>query len=118
MVEENPVAGVHTVPFPVVPCHPVGVDLRTRIGAPWVERCFFILRRSLPAEHLAAGCLVEPDSRIAPAGGLEQTGGPEPGDVPGILRCIKADPDVALGREVIDLIGPDFVHDIGDLLRV
>lgn len=43
MVEEDAVAGIHPVPFPVIPGHPVRVDLGAGIGAPRVKRRLLVL---------------------------------------------------------------------------
>ena len=44
VVEEDPVAGVYPIGFTIVDGDPVGVDLRTRVRRPRVERRGFLLR--------------------------------------------------------------------------
>ena len=60
MIEQDPVAGVESVGFPIVDGDPVAVDLGSGVGAARVERGGFLLR-DFPhlAEHFAGGGLVE-----------------------------------------------------------
>ena len=53
MVEENPVGRKEVVAFPVVPGHPVGIDLRAGIGTAGVEGGLLTLGRMRSAEHFA-----------------------------------------------------------------
>ena len=46
------------------------------------------------------------------AGGLEDSQGPQADDVGGVQGLVERDPDVALGAEVVHLVGPDLLHDL------
>ena len=69
-------------------------------------------RRTLP-EHLAAAGLVEADRPVGVADGLEQPQRAHADRVGGVLGHLEADLDVALGAEVVDLVGLDAAERCG-----
>jgi len=115
VVEEDPVRGKEVVALAVVPDHPVGVDLGHGVGAPGLERRRLALGGWGVAEHLAARSLVEPGLVPAAADGLEDPGRPQARDVARVLGEVEANADVALGGEVVDLVGLDVVDDLREL---
>ena len=118
VVEEDAVCRVQGVAFAVVPGHPVGIELRTGVRAPGEKRRLFVLGRWCRSKHLGGRGLVEADPGVAAPDSLEQAGCPQAGHVPGILRGVKAHPDVALGTQVVDLVRTDIIDDVGDHLVV
>jgi len=118
VVEENSVAGEKAVALAVISDHPVGVDFGGAVGAAGVEGRGFILGRGRRPEHLAARGLVKAGFDAAPAEGLEEARRSQRSDVPGVFGEVEAHADVALGAEMVDLIGPEVVDEIGHLLGI
>ena len=118
VVEEDAVAGEETVTFPIVDCHPVGVDLRCGIRAPRVESRFFVLGRRSRSEHLRRGCLVVPGIDPAPPDGLEKASSAETGGVTRVFRHVEAHPYVTLCRKVVDLVGADVEDEVCHLAGI
>ena len=118
VVEENSVAGEKAVALAVISDHPVGVDFGGAVGAAGVEGRRFILGRRRGAEHLAARSLVKAGFDAAPAEGLEEARRPQGGDISRVFGEVEAHADVALGAEMVDLIGPEVVGEIGHLLGI
>ena len=52
------------------------------------------------------------------AGGFEDVEGSAAGDVEGVNGRVERDADVALGAEVVNFIGLDIEHQVGDVLAV
>ena len=69
IVKQDAVAGEEPVPFAIDACHPVGVNLRNRIGATRLERGGFTLRRRSRAKHFRTGGLVKPGLACTAANG-------------------------------------------------
>ena len=118
MIEQNAIGREHAVSIAVVPHHPICVDLRACIWAPWLEGRNLALRRPRRAEHLGAGRLVELDWKLAPADDLEEPRRAQSGHVARVRGRVEAHPHVALGAEVIHLIWLDVVDDIRYLFRI
>jgi hypothetical protein len=58
-------------------------------------------------EHLRGRRLIEASLHIRCPDGLQQADGAEPGRLPGVLRDLEGDLHVALGAQVVDLVGGD-----------
>ena len=112
MVEEDARAGEQAVGLAVVDRLPVAVELGAGVRAAGVEGGRQRLRRRGRAEHLGAGGLVEPHrlAAVELPDGLQQAQGAQADDVGGVERLVERDADVALGPEVVDLVGPDLLH--------
>ena len=121
VIEENAVAGKHAVCLAILPNHPVAVLLGNRIGRVGVERGILVLGHLFDlAVQLGGAGLID-------AAGLVQTGGmhrlknakhTERIDLAGILGGIKADLDMALCRQIINLVGPNLYYNTHDTGRV
>ena len=118
VVEEDAVAAEEAVALAVVHRDPVGVDLGGGVRAARVEARQLVLRRRRGAEHLGGGGLVEARLDPGEADRLEQARGAQAGDVPGVLRLVEADRDVALRGEVVDLVGAQLPDQVGQAAGV
>lgn len=98
--------------------HPVGVNFGGTVGAAGVEWRGFILGRGRRPEHLAARGLVEFRLDAAPTEGFEEARRSQGRDVSGIFGKVEADADVALGAEMVDLIGLEVIDKISHLLGI
>ena len=105
VVEEDAVGGEELIALAVVTGEPVGIDLGGGIGALRLEGGVFVLRRGGGTEHLAGGGLVEAGLDPALADDLQQADGAQRGDIAGVFGQVKADADMGLGGEVVDLVG-------------
>ena len=114
VVEEDAIAGVEAIGLTVVHDNPVTVHLGDGVGAAGVERGSFFLRDFL---HLAvefagaglveAGFLFEAED----ADGVEQAQYAEGIRVGGVFGFFEADSNVALGGEIVDLVGLGLLDD-------
>ena len=117
MVEQNAIAGIHAVGLPVVHCDPVGVELGHSVGAARVKgvvsRCLLLYQ----AVELGCGGLVDAGfvCKTADAYRLKDAQGAQSIHVGGVFRCLEAHRHMALGAEVVDLIG---LHLLNDALQV
>lgn len=106
MVKKDTAGSVHSVALSVVDCNPVGVDLGGSIWTAWVKRGFFALRYGLHQSiHLRAGGLVKTSLGGHLPHRIQQAHGADGGCIAGELRDIEANPNVALGGQVVDLVG-------------
>ena len=121
VIEQDAVAGVEAVRLAEVHRYPICVDLRGRVRRTRVER------RSLAlwafddlAEHLRARGLIEPrlGGEAADPDRLEQAQRSHGVCIRGVFGCFERHGDVALRREVVDLLGPDRLHDADEIRRV
>ena len=110
MVKEDAIRRKEPIPLPVVSCHPVGIDLGRSIGTLRLERGCLILGRRRRTEHFTGRGLVETGLDAASTDGLKNAGCPQPGHISGKFGHVKADPDVALGGQMINLIRFDIVN--------
>ncbi len=111
MVEQDSVGDVEPVGLAVVHADPVGVDLGAAVGAARVERGPLVLRRRRGAEHLRRGGLVDAgvlEPQLADR--LQQPAGAEARHLAGVLGHVEGDADVALGPQVVDLVGPELLE--------
>ena len=127
MVEQDPVAGIHPITFAVIHRDPIGIELRDAIGAARVERRVLLLRCLLhQAEELTGACLIDPGllREAQNPHCLQYSQRAQSVAVGGVFRTLKTHSHMALGTEVIDLIGlhllndPDQVGAIGEVAVV
>ncbi len=118
MVEQDAVDRIQAVGLPVVHGRPVGVDLGAAVGAAWMERGQLVLRRRGRPEHLRRRRLVEPRLHARGADRLQQPGGAKAGRLPGVLGDLERHLHVALGAQVVDLVGGDGPDQIDQRHRV
>ena len=118
MVEQDPVAGKHLVAIAVIFRHPVGIQLGAGVRTPWLEMCLFVLRWRCRTVQFTARRLVKFYFVVATSCGFEDPGGTKACNITRIFRSVETDPDMALGTQVIDLNGPDIVHDRRKLFRI
>ena len=112
VIEQDAVGSMDAVCLAVVDRDPVGVKLRDAVRAAGTERRRLVLRSRLRiAEELRGRCLVEADrvGSIQNPQRLQQPQRAECIAVGGVLRCLEAHLDVALGGEVVDLVGSDLL---------
>jgi len=114
VVEQDAVAGVHSVGFAVVDGDPVGVDLGRAVGAARVEGGGFLLR-NFPhlAKHFAGGRLVEAGLPLQAqdAEAFQNAQRTEGVGIGGVFGFFEGDGDVTLCGEVIDFVGLDLLQD-------
>ncbi len=114
VIEQDTVGGVQVIGLPIVHRDPVGIELGGGIGAARPERGCLALRRFL---HLAiefgCGCLIETDGLLHPQDPdrLQQSQRSDRIGVCRIFRGLETDLNVALGSEIVDLVGLDLLHD-------
>ena len=115
VVEEDAVGGKEVVRVPVVADDVVCVNLGGGVRALWLERGRLALGGRRRTEHLAGGGLVEAglDSRLPDR--LKEPDCSETRHVPGVLRHVKTHTDMALGAQVVNLIRPDLLEEVGKL---
>ena len=122
VVEQDAVAGEEAVALAVVDHLVVGEDLGTGVGAARLEAGALELRGLGAAEHLGAAGLVEADLLAAvlheAADGLQQADDAHAHHVHGVLGLVEAHPHVALGAQVVDLVGLDVVQHVAQGARV
>ena len=121
MVEEDARAAEHPVRLAVLPHDPVAVELRHRVGAVRVEGGVLVLRNllHLPVE-LRGRRLVDAAApgEAARAPRLEDAQDTRRVHVRCELGGVERHLNVALSREVVDLVGPYFAYHLHDAHRV
>ena len=122
VVEEDAVAGEEAVAFAVVDHLVVRENLSAGIGAAGFEAGALMLARLGAAEHLRAARLVEADGLAAvlhvAADGLQQPDHAHAHYIHGVLRLIEAHAHMALGPQVVDLVGLHIVEHIAQGARI
>ncbi len=113
MVEQDPVAGEHSVRLTVIHRDPVAVELGDAVRRTRIERRRLLLRNLLhQAIQLGCGGLIK--SRVPlhaeDADRLEKPEHAEGIRVRGVFGAFEADRDMALGREIVDLGRTDLLH--------
>ena len=114
VVEENAGAAEHIVGFAVLLHDPEAVLLGDSVGTVGVERCVLVLGNLLDlAVQLGRRCLIDAAGVLeaGQAHSLQHAQHAGGIDVGGELRHIKADLHMALGGEVVDLVGPHGADD-------
>jgi len=121
VIEEDAVAGIHAVGLAVVDGDPVGVELGDAVGTAGIEGGGFLLGDFLDeAVELGGGGLVnagfvgEPED----ADGLENAEGAEGVGIGGVFGRLEAHLHMALGTEVVDLIGLHLLDDADQVAAV
>ena len=114
MVKEYARGGMEAIAFAVIDSEGVGEELGATVGAAWVENGGFGLRRRGGAVHLAGGGLVEAAVQPGAMNGFEEAKCAHADGITGILGDFKADLDVALSAEVVDLVGADVIEQAGE----
>ncbi len=118
VVEKDAVTGVETVGFAVVNRNPVRIELGHAIGTARIEGRGFLLRDFLhEAVEFGGGSLIEtglfPETedtdRFEDAQRAQGVG------IGSVFGFFEADGDVALGGEVINLVGLDFLNDADEV---
>ena len=118
MVEENAAGSMESVTFPIVDGDVVAKDLGTSVGTARVKGRGLALRRRGTAEHLAGRGLVEAALDAGVPHGFQEAERAGSDDVGGKLGNLKTDLDVALGAEVVDLVGAEIVEEGGERTAV
>ena len=121
VVEEDAVGGKHAVALAVVLHDPEAVLLGHAVGRARVKRRRLLLRHLLHlAEELGGGGLVDAAFVLQPedAHGLEETQGADGIGLGGVFRAVERHLHVALGGEVIDLVGLHLLDDAHQRRRV
>jgi len=114
MIEQNAVAGVDPVGFAIIDGDPVCVKLGNGIGRAWIERRSFFLWRFLnETVELRCGSLIKPGLFLQPqdAQRFEDAQRAERVGIRGVFRFFERDRDVALGRQIVDLVRLHFLDD-------
>ena len=90
----------------VVDGHPVRVELGHGIRASRVKWCRFVLRRGRQPEHFRCRGLVEASRQAHRADRLQQPRRAKAIRVARVFGLVERDLDVALRRQVVDLVRP------------
>ena len=117
MVEKNTVGGKDFIGIPVIARHVIGVDLGRRVRALGLKGRRLALGGWRSAEHLTGGSLIKAGLYARLADSFQEADGPQAGNISRIFRHIEADPHMALGAQMIYLIGSDLLEEIGELPR-
>src|SRR6266446_8277004 len=105
MIEQDTIARVQSVALAIVHRRPIRKYLRYPVRTARPERRLLILRNGLRcAEHFAARSLIKPRPQSRFANGFQNPNRADAGDIRRVFRNIKADPDVALRSEMINLV--------------
>ena len=118
VVEEDAAARVDPVGRAIDGRHPVRVNLGGRIGAPRVQGRVLVLWRRGRAEHLRGRGLVEAHRDGSRTDRLEQPRRSQAVGVACVLGLVERDVDVALRRQVVDLVGLHVLHEAVEPARV
>ena len=127
MVKQNAVAGIHSITLAIVNSDPVGVKLRYSVRATRIERSGLLLRYLLyQAVELAGAGLVDACLFSKPQNPhrLQDPQSAQRIAVSSVFRTLKTHRYMALGAEVINLIGlhllddPDEVGAVGKVAVV
>ena len=118
VIEEDTIGGVQIVGFAVIDSEPVGKDLSAAIGGTGMERCRLDLGNLVHlAKHLGGGGLVKPYvlGQASLSNRLQKPYGAKSRDIAGIFRYVEGDAHMALGAEIVDLVGAKCVEELGQL---
>ena len=121
VVEEDSVDGEHAVALAVVLHDPEAVLLGHAVGRTWIEGCGLLLWHLLhEAEELGCGGLVYPAFLLQAQDthGFEQAQRADGVGFGGVLGAVERHLDVALGGQVIDLVGLYLLDDAHQRRRV
>ena len=114
VVEEDAVAAKHIIALAIVLHNPEAIELGNSVGAAGIEGCGLALGHLLDESvELGSGGLVDAAGvgKTGNADGLQQTQDAHGIGISGELGDVEGDLHVALGREVVDLVGTDLADD-------
>lgn len=124
VVEENTVAGIHSVRLAIINRDPKAIELRNTVWRTGVERRGLGLWAldDLPVE-LGSGRLVESHntSEAARPDGIQEAQRPEAIDIASVLGHLEGDLDVRLSTKVVQLRRAylaDDVHEVGAVRQI
>lgn len=118
MIEQDTIAGVHSVCLPVVNSDPVRVELGAAVGGARVEGSRLALRSFDDfAVELRRGRLVETDVFLEAActDRVKKTESAQAIDIACILSHLEGDFDVRLGAQVVNLAGLNLSDDVNKI---
>jgi hypothetical protein len=121
VIEQDAVGGVETVGLAVIHGDPVGVKLGRGVGAARIEGGGLALGDFLDlAVKLGRRGLIKAHGlfQAENANRLQQPQCPQAIGVGGVFRGLEADLDVALGRQIVNLGGLDFLDQPDQVGRV
>ena len=121
VVEEDAVDGEHAIALAVVLHNPEAILLGHTVGRAGIEGRRLLLRHLLHlAEQLRGGCLVNLAFLLQTEDtyGLEEAQRAYRVGFGGVFRAVERHLDMALGGEVIDLVGLHFLDDAHERRRV
>ena len=121
MIEQNTVARVDPIRLAIIDRDPVGIQLRDRVRRPRIKRRRLLLRYLLNETiELAGARLIEPRLFLHAehANRFENTQRAERVGIRGVFRLLKADRDMALRREIVDLRGLHLFDDVDEARRI
>ena len=107
MIEQNAVAGIDSVGFPIIDGDPVGIEFGNRIGRARVKRRRLRLRCFLnQTVEFRRRCLIETGLFLQSenANGLQYPQGPQCIRIGRIFRLFKGHRHMRLRRQIVDLI--------------
>jgi len=121
VIEQDAVAGIHAIGLAVVDRDPVGIELGHGVGAARVEGGSFLLRDFLhQAIQLAGGGLIEAGFLLQSedAYGFEHAQRAHAVHIGGVFGRLEGHGHMALGAQVVDLVGLHFLNDAGQVAGV
>jgi len=119
VVEEDAVAGKDVVGLAIVDDDPVGVELGHSVGRARVKGRGLVLRDRLHlAVELAGRGLVEAGGEAGLLDGVDEAQGAHGIGLGGVFGQLERDLDMALGRQIIDLVGMDLFQQPVEVARV
>jgi hypothetical protein len=113
MVEQDAVRRMDAIGFAIVHRDPIGIELGGSIGRARIKGRRLALRHFLHQPvKLRRGSLVKARLllQLQDADRLQQTQRADAIGVGGIFGCFETDLDMALRREIVDLVGLGFLH--------
>ena len=121
MIEQNAVGRVQTIGLAVIHRDPVSVKLGDRVGRARVKGRGFGLRRFHGrAVHFRGGCLAEPRLSLQARNpdGFQEPQRAQRIRIGGVLGRLEAHLDMALGRQIVDLVRCRFLDDTNEVRRI
>ena len=120
MVEQDPVRGVDAIGLAVIDRDPIAVELGRRIGAARHEGRRLALGGGRAAVKLGCGGLIEAGDVLAlqNADRFQQAQRAQGIGIGGVFGRLEAHLDMALGRQVVDLVGLGFLDQANQIGRV
>ena len=113
VIEHDPIGGMKIKVIAVISSHPVRVQLGDCVRALRLKCRRFVLGRRSTSKHFARRSLIETCFLSASSQSFQNSGGTQPSNSARVPGRVKADRDVGLRREVIDLVGFYCVDELG-----